>query len=342
MIPMGAVWLRFPRFVGDAVMMHQAAAGLRAAGRPLVAWGPPATVELFEGSAGYAGVAPDPTRKPGLLEAASLLRKHRPAAVLALPKSMRAPAAALVAGVRRRVGCTDGGTGLVLTAGARYKGRDDHAIDRYLDAIHRGFPEIPDGPFTPFRPREESLAAASSAAPTLGLEGRPCIAFAIGAASHSKRLGLETLVVIARQALAEGFGVVVLGGSVYDLDWAAKLKARVPEVVDLTGKLPWSQSAAWLCRAAAVLANDSGLAHLAAACGSRVVTVFGPTVPRHTAPRGPRATVLRVENLPCLECLEWQCPVPGHPCMNQVPPEMLWQALTAPEGASAPVSLRTS
>jgi len=329
MIPSGALWVRFPRFVGDAVMMHQAAEGLRAAGLPLVAWGPAATVELFQDTAGYVGTAPDPDRKPGLLAAAALLRRHRPAAVLALPKSMRAPAAALVAGVRKRVGCTDGGTWLVLSAGAKYKNRDDHAIDRYLDIIHQGFPAVPDAPFQPFRPRTESLETAATLRRQLGLDGRPYLAFAIGAASHSKRLGLGTLVAIARQGLSEGYGIVVLGGGEYDLAWAAKLKAEVPEVIDLTGKLPWSRSAAWLCGASSVLANDSGLSHVAAACGVRVVTVFGPTVPRHTAPQGPKASVLRNETLTCLECLEWMCPLPGHPCMDQVPVEQLWEALMA-------------
>lgn len=330
MIPNGAIWIRFPRFVGDAVMMHQAAEGLRAAGHPMVAWGPAATVELFEGSSGYVGTAPDPNRKPGLLEAAALLRRHRPSAVLALPKSMRAPAAALVAGVRKRVGCTDGGARLVLSAGRAYRNRDDHAVDRYLDILRRGFPGLPDAPFRPFRPRQESLDAAASRARGLGLEGRPYLAFAIGAASHSKRLGLATLVAIARRALGEGLAVVVLGGGEFDLAWAGKLKAEVPGVVDLTGQLPWSQSAAWLCGATAVLANDSGLAHLAAACGLRVVTVFGPTVPRHTAPRGPGSIILRREDLPCLECLEWTCPVPGHPCMNEVPVEEIWDRLAGP------------
>lgn len=327
MLPVGAIWIRLPRFVGDAVMMHQASEGLRAAGYPMVAWGPSATVELFQESSGYVGTAPDPAKKPSLFEAAALLRSHSPAAVLALPKSMRAPAAALVAGVRKRVGCTDGGGWLLLSAGAKYKGRQDHSIDRYLDIIHQGFREIPDAPFVPFRPRDESFEAMVVMRRSLGLDAHPYLAFAIGAASHSKRLGLGLLVNIARRGLAEGLGIVVLGGGQYDLAWAARLKEEVPEVVDLTGKLPWSQSAAWLCGASSVLANDSGLAHLAAACGVRVVTVFGPTVPRHTAPRGPKASILRNETLTCLECLEWQCPLADHPCMNHVSPEILWAAL---------------
>jgi len=327
MIPPGAIWVRFPRFVGDAVMMHQASEGLRAAGFSLVAWGPSATVELFQGTEGYVGAEADPVRKPSLLAAASLLRKHHPAAVLALPKSMRAPAAALVAVVQKRVGCTDGGTGLILSAGAKYKGRDDHAIDRYLDIVRQGFPGLPDAPFKSFRPRPESLDAAASMRRQLGLEERPYLVLAIGSATDSKRLGLGTLVAVARLGSAAGYRSVVLGGSESDMAWARRLKEEVPEVLDLTGRLPWSQSAAWLCAASSVLANDSGLAHLAAACGVRVVSVFGPTIPRHTAPRGPQASILRKEDLGCLECLEYICPVAGHPCMNQVPPGRLWEVL---------------
>lgn len=330
MIPSGAIWMRLPRFVGDAVMMHLASEGLRAAGLPMVAWGPPATVELFQDTAGYVGVAPDPSRKPSLLESVSLLRSHRPSAVLALPKSMRAPAAAWVAGVRKRVGCTDGSAWLFLSTGAKYWNRDDHSVDRYRAILRRGFPDIPDAPFKSFRPRMESLDAAATMGRTLGLEGRPYLVLAIGAASHTKRLGLETLIEISRRGLSEGFGIVVLGGSEFDLAWAAKLKAEVPEVIDLTSKLPWSQSAAWLCGASSVLANDSGLGHLAAACGVPVVAVFGPTIPRHTAPRGPLATVVRKEDLTCLECLKWVCPLPDHPCMNLVSVDILWKALTAP------------
>lgn len=329
MIPAGAHWLRLPRFVGDAVLMHQAAAPLLAAGLPLVAWGPAATVELFEGAEGYGGVLPDPPGKPGLLAGARLLRTHRPASVLALAKSLRAPAAAFLARVPRRVGCGDGGASLLLTSSLDYWGRDDHSLERYRDIVRLGYPELKAAPFRPFRPRTESAIAMAQTRADLGFAAMPYLAFAIGAAAGAKRLGLDLLVDLARRGLARGFPIVVLGGPGDDVVWASRLQAQVPEVLDLTARLPWSQSAAWLAGAAAVLANDSGLAHLAAACGVPVVAVFGPTIPRHTAPRGPRVTVLRKEDLACLECQHWHCPLPDHPCMTQVPAGQIWTALEA-------------
>jgi heptosyltransferase-2 len=329
MIPDRAHWLRLPRFVGDAILMHQAAAPLIQAGLPLVAWGPAATVELFEGAPGYAAVCPDPPKKPGLLAAAGLLRAHRPASLLALAKSLRAPAAAFLARVPRRVGCGDGGASLLLTASLRYWDRDDHSLDRYRDIVRLGYPELGPAAFQPFRPRAGSAQEVARARHLHGFDAGPYVAFAIGAAAGAKRLGLDLLVDLARRTLARGHRIVVLGGPGDDVIYGGRLREQVPEVLDLTARIPWSQSAAWLTGASAVLANDSGLAHLAAACGVPVVAVFGPTIPRHTAPRGPVVTVLRKEELTCLECQHWHCPLPDHPCMTQLPVETLWAALAA-------------
>ena len=336
MIPAGAHWLRMPRFVGDAIMMHQAAAPLIAAGLPLVAWGPAATVELFEGAGGYVGTCADPAKKPGLWDTAALLRAHRPASLLALPKSLRAPAAAFLARVPRRVGCADGGAFLLLTASLKYWGRDDHSLERYRDIVRLGYPELGPPAFLPLRPRPESAAAVAAAQRRQGFENAPHVAFAIGAAAGAKRLGLDLLVELARRTLARGYRIVVLGGPGDDVLWGGRLQEQVPEVLNLTAQIPWSQSAAWLSGASAVLANDSGLAHLAAASGVPVVAVFGPTIPRHTAPRGPQVTVLRKEDLSCLECQHWHCPLPDHPCMTRIPVETIWTALEAHLATPAP------
>lgn len=47
----------------------------------------------------------------------------------------------------------------------------------------------------------------------------------------------------------------------------------------------------WLGGARVFLGNDSGIAHLVAACGVPVVAVFGPTDPRVWAPRGPEVRI---------------------------------------------------
>jgi ADP-heptose:LPS heptosyltransferase len=50
--------------------------------------------------------------------------------------------------------------------------------------------------------------------------------------------------------------------------------------------MPLPSFAALLSRSRVYVGNDSGPTHLAAAVGTRVVAVFGPTDPRIWAPRG--------------------------------------------------------
>jgi ADP-heptose:LPS heptosyltransferase len=49
----------------------------------------------------------------------------------------------------------------------------------------------------------------------------------------------------------------------------------------------------WLRRARLYIGNDSGISHLAAAVGTPVVAMFGPTDPAVWAPRGEHVTVIR-------------------------------------------------
>ncbi len=50
--------------------------------------------------------------------------------------------------------------------------------------------------------------------------------------------------------------------------------------------------ACWLARARVYIGNDSGITHLAAAVGTPVVAIFGPTDPAVWAPRGERVAVI--------------------------------------------------
>ena len=59
--------------------------------------------------------------------------------------------------------------------------------------------------------------------------------------------------------------------------------------------------ACWLARARLYVGNDSGISHLAAAAGTRVVALFGPTDPSVWAPRGPCVRVLRRPSLSAVE-----------------------------------------
>lgn len=54
--------------------------------------------------------------------------------------------------------------------------------------------------------------------------------------------------------------------------------------------------AEWLATARLYVGNDSGISHLAAAVGTPVVAIFGPTDPAVWAPRGREVRVVRADN----------------------------------------------
>jgi ADP-heptose:LPS heptosyltransferase len=88
--------------------------------------------------------------------------------------------------------------------------------------------------------------------------------------------------------------------------------------VDLGGRTTFAELAGLLARADAVVVGNTGPAHLAAAVGTPVVSLFSPVVPaRRWAPHGPHV-LLGDQKAPCRDSRARECPVPGHPCLDRV------------------------
>src|SRR6185436_16389442 len=84
--------------------------------------------------------------------------------------------------------------------------------------------------------------------------------------------------------------------------------------LDLGGRTSLAELAGVLDGAAAVVVGNTGPAHLAAAVGTPVVSLFAPTVPpvRWRPWRVPHE--LLYVNVLCAGCRARVCPVVGHPC----------------------------
>ncbi|MDZ7374321.1 MAG: glycosyltransferase family 9 protein [candidate division KSB1 bacterium] len=93
--------------------------------------------------------------------------------------------------------------------------------------------------------------------------------------------------------------------------------------------------AAFLCRCEALVTNDSGAMHLAAAVGLPVVAIFGPTRPELQGPWGVPHRVVRHRSISCLGCNKTSC---RHPrCMAEIGVDEVASALQEllDEGPSA-------
>jgi ADP-heptose:LPS heptosyltransferase len=86
--------------------------------------------------------------------------------------------------------------------------------------------------------------------------------------------------------------------------------------------------AAVLDRACVVVAGNTGPAHLAAAVGTPVVSLFAPVVPAaRWAPYGVPTVLLGDQHAPCRDTRARHCPVPGHPCLSGVSPADVVEAV---------------
>jgi ADP-heptose:LPS heptosyltransferase len=121
-----------------------------------------------------------------------------------------------------------------------------------------------------------------------------------------------------RALTAAGYRVLVTG-SACERHLTAQVAGKCG--VDLGGRTDLRTLAAVLDGAAVVIVGNTGPAHLAAAVGTPVVSLFAPVVPAaRWAPYGVPTVLLGDQHAPCRDTRARLCPVPGHPCLSGVHP----------------------
>lgn len=312
MIPAGATWVRFPRFVGDAAMQLPILRLLRSMEiGPLVVWGPALPVSLVAGHELADAVVPD-QGKPGVWALAALLRKHQAQRSIHFPKSMRPALAAFLARVPERIGVDESLAGLVNTHSGPFWDADGPFLQRYHAVLARRWPDLPPMPFADYAPAVQ-----------VALPEGPYICLMPGSTWPSKAWPREHFRALARRARSEGLGVVVLGTP----DEREICDFVAQDARNLCGATSLVQAAAWLRGATAALGNDSGLSHLAAACSTPTLALYGATDPGGSTPWGPRTRALRLDGIPCAPCFKRDCFTEGHPCLAGIGPDQVWQSL---------------
>lgn len=117
--------------------------------------------------------------------------------------------------------------------------------------------------------------------------------------------------------LAELGHTVLVTGSAGEAELTAYVADGVG--VDLGGRLDLRRLAGVLAGADVVVVGNTGPAHLAAAVGTPIVSLYAPTVPAvRWAPYGVPVVLLGDQNAPCRDTRATTCPVPGHPCLASV------------------------
>ena len=119
--------------------------------------------------------------------------------------------------------------------------------------------------------------------------------------------------------VAAGHRVAVTGGGDERELTARVAGAPRAEVLDLGGRTELGELAAVIAGAEAAVVGNTGPAHLAAAVGTPVVSIFAPTVPaRWWRPWGVPHVLLGQQDIACAGCRARRCPFPDHPCLSSV------------------------
>ena len=195
--------------------------------------------------------------------------------------------------------------------------------------------------------RALAIAAAAGFAPAPGDDGRlavtpgpvprrlrggdPYVVVHPGAAAAARRWPEGHHAAAVELLVAAGWRVVVTGGPGEE-----DLTARVAGTAgtDLGGRTGLAGLAGVLRGASAVVVGNTAAAHLAAAVGTPVVSLFAPVVPalRWRPYRVPHV-LLGDQEAACAASRARDCPVAGHPCLASVSPDDVVAAvarLTAP------------
>ncbi|MHC9291492.1 glycosyltransferase family 9 protein [Mycobacterium sp. LTG2003] len=144
----------------------------------------------------------------------------------------------------------------------------------------------------------------------------PFVVFHPGAAVPARRPSASRSAGMVRALAHAGYRVVVTGDE-QERDLTAEAAAGV--ALDLGGSTTLATLASVFAQADVVIAPNTGPAHLAAAVGVPVVSLFAPVVPAEQwSPYGRNVIRLGDQTAPCRLTRARNCPVPGHPCLDGI------------------------
>jgi lipopolysaccharide heptosyltransferase I len=251
------------------------------------------------------------------------VRSHRFDLVIDLQGLLRSALIVAASGAARKVGLSSAREGACwfYTDLLQVPGPEMHAVDRYwLVAEALGVGRATKRFHLPVTASDRHWAGV-----LLEPHPRPWLMVNPGTRWETKRWPVDHFRALSQRALARFGGTVVLVGGPDEVPLAREFAVALPRpVVDLTGRTTLPQLVAVLARADAVLSNDSGPLHLAAALGRPVLAPYTCTSPLRTGPYGsPLGAV--ATRVPCAASYRKHCG--SLECMRELTPDRLWPTL---------------
>ena len=278
---------------------------------------------LLEASGIFKQVIPWPrgTRKRiAALRQAGTFRR-----AVILPNSFRSALVAYGAGIPERWGYGSDFRGILLTHPIQQRQQRGHQLDDYTSLLAAlNAPRVVDDVPTIKLPpaiREHGKRVLLEVGMHLD---RPIIAVhAGGLYGRAKHWGDSRYVDVIKRLRLDGYDVVLLT-SPSERDQAQRIATTCNGVPIVGHDGDVLELAAAISHCAALITNDSGPLHVAAALSVPSVSIFGPTDPDRTVIAGASRVIRRTLN--CQPCYQRECPLGHHRCMNEVSVDEVFSA----------------
>jgi len=259
------------------------------------------------------------------------LRKEAYEQVIVLPNSFKSALIAVFAQVPKRTAWRGEARGLLLND---VRDLDKEAlplmVQRFVALGRADGEALPNPLLWPRLLTEQAAIDSAVLAMGLGTE-RPVLAICPGAEfGDAKQWPAQHYAAISAEMITKGWQVWIMG-SQNDGEVAQQILRDLSEQErekchDLTGRTTLAQAIDLMSVAKAVVSNDSGLMHVAAALGKPIVAMYGSSSADFTPPLADQVQLLSVD-ISCRPCFERVCPLGHKRCLVDLSPERALAAL---------------
>jgi len=262
-----------------------------------------------------------------------------------LPNSLSSAWMMFRARVRERRGYAADGRGLLLKPGLSWAKRTTvHRAEDYVGLLPpeakparpvRAFWGLPaENELDPRIPGEVSGFDALKAWPEAEViepPSEPYWVLAPGSQAESRRWPAQSFARLAREILsARGWRGVIVGGAGEATLARDLVSDRSLGLIDRTAQGTVASNWKIFANARFTVSNDSGLAHVAALCGSPTQIVWGAGDPKRTEPLGPGKVRVMFNPIECWPCERNFCALPAPQkidCLRGIQPAEVWKEI---------------
>ena len=258
-----------------------------------------------------------------------LLRRQRFDRAFIMRRSLSRSLLVTLAGVPTRVGFANAKSGWLLTHPVTLVAGRVHKALTYLPLLEALGVPASVGSYDYVVDDAERDAAARLLSQPSASHGRPLVIVHPGANWPHKRWSTDRFAALADRLIDEQHAHVVVTGGPDDVPLAESIRRKMRQTPTvLAGRTTLRELAACLERAQAMISNDTGVLHIAAALRRPLVALYGPTSPTLTGPLGDPQRMIVLHHPDC--CPEIPCyhpDRPSHPGMDAISVDEAYAAM---------------